>query len=228
MDQPLLALLERADPPESPPARGATVEYIVSRIRDDIMSARLTAGAHLVENDLTSRFAVSRGPVREALRRLAADGLIDHIAHRGAWVRSLNRETLREVFQIRVELEALSAQLAAANREPRRVTRFEAAIRPIHGERPRLERDYLVEDQMFHEAVLALGGNAQLWEITHRLNTPVVMTQAARAPSLEALEDAAREHRIIAAAILSGDPAAAGGAMRAHLERAAALALVED
>lgn len=224
MDQSVLALLEKRDIIEVQPARGATVEHIVAKVREDIMTRRLEAGSHLVENDLTTRFAVSRGPVREALRRLAAEGLIDHFPHRGAWVRRPNRNALREVFQIRVELEALAAQLAATIAEPRRIARFEATIRPIYDDRPRAEDEHLAEDGVFHEAVLTLGGNGQLREIAHRLNAPVVMTQSAAVIAAEALEEV-REHRVIAAAILAGDPPAAAAAMRAHLQRAAASAL---
>ena len=63
------------------PAHGATVTFIVERLRDDILARRLPPGTRLVEIDLTARFAVSRGPVREALRRLAAEGLIEHVPH---------------------------------------------------------------------------------------------------------------------------------------------------
>src|SRR5271157_4397430 len=96
-----------------PPAHGATVAHIVERLREDILAGRLSPGSRLVECDLTARFAVSRGPVREALRRLAADGLIEHWPHRGAVVRRLGEREIRELFLIRIELEALAARLAA-------------------------------------------------------------------------------------------------------------------
>src|SRR5208337_5570820 len=100
-----------------PPAHGATVAFIVERLREDILAGRLAPGSRLVECDLTARFAVSRGPVREALRRLAAEGLIEHWPHRGAVVRRLSGRTIRELFQIRMELEALAARLASRSQD---------------------------------------------------------------------------------------------------------------
>src|SRR5271170_1481180 len=112
------------DAPEGPPVHGATVAHIVERLRGDILARRLSPGARLIENDLTLRFAVSRGPVREALRRLAAEGLIEHLPHRGAVVRRLSRVEIQELFQIRVELESLAARLAAEADDPQRRARF--------------------------------------------------------------------------------------------------------
>ncbi len=107
-------------------AHGATVAFIVERLRADILAGALAPGSRLVECDLTARFSVSRGPVREALRRLAAEGLIEHWPNRGAVVRRLSTRGMRELFEIRVEMEALAARLAARIRR-RRSSR---AVRP--------------------------------------------------------------------------------------------------
>ena len=102
-----------------PPAHGATVAFIVEQLREDILAGRLPPGSRLVECDLTSRFGVSRGPVREALRRLTADGLIEHWPHRGAVVRRLTEREIRELFAIRIEMEALAARLRGCGRRSR-------------------------------------------------------------------------------------------------------------
>src|ERR1700734_3172942 len=104
MDQPAIVSPGQIDAPAAGPAHGATVAHIVERLRGDILAHALAPGARLVENDLTLRFAVSRGPVREALRRLAAEGLIEHAPHRGALVRRLSPREIQELFQIRVGL----------------------------------------------------------------------------------------------------------------------------
>src|SRR5579863_5768271 len=112
--------IDEADEPSAaahPPAHGATVPFIVERLREDILAGRAPPGWRLVEWELTSRFGVSRGPVREALRRLAAEGLIEHRPHRGAEVRRLTVREMRELFQIRVEIESLAARLAAVAAE---------------------------------------------------------------------------------------------------------------
>ncbi|HXT06841.1 MAG TPA: GntR family transcriptional regulator [Roseiarcus sp.] len=207
------------------PAHGETVAHIVARLRDDILGRRVGPGERLVESELTSRFAVSRGSIREALRRLAAEGFIEHMPNRGAIVRRLTLQEIGELFQIRTELEALAARLAAgAATEPPARARFEAAIAPIFDERAREPCAYLVENAEFHGAVMTLGGNRQLRDLALRLHLPLIMAQAAEALTPQALAASVREHRAIAAAILAADPVAADAAMRAHLGRAADLA----
>ena len=147
-----------------PPAHGATVAFIVERLREGIMAGRLQPGSRLVESDLTSRFAVSRGPVREALRRLTADGLIEHWPHRGAVVRRLTEREIRELFLIRIEMEALAARLAAAADAFERRAGFVAAIQPIYADAPRNPCEYLKENAAFHDA----GGFRLTLGMAHR------------------------------------------------------------
>ncbi|HEY1865383.1 MAG TPA: GntR family transcriptional regulator [Roseiarcus sp.] len=210
-----------------PPAHGATVAFIVERLREDIWAGRLEPGSRLVEGDLTARFAVSRGPVREGLRRLSADGLIEHQPHRGAVVRRLTAREIRELFLIRIEMEALAARLAAAAEAPERRARFVAAIEPIHSDAPRKPCNYLKENAAFHDAVMALADNIELRNLAIRLQLPLIMAQVGDVLTPPVLEASVREHRLIAEAILKRDPSAASARMREHLERAAALALAE-
>jgi DNA-binding GntR family transcriptional regulator len=207
------------------PAHGATVAFIAERLREDILASRLEPGSRLVESDLTARFAVSRGPVRESLRRLSADGLIEHWPHRGAVVRRLTGREISELFLIRIEMEALAARLAAAADAPERRARFVAAIEPIHSDGPREPCAYLKENAAFHEAVMALADNHELRGLAARLQLPLIMAQVGDVLTPPVLAASVREHRAIAEAIVRRDPAAASARMREHLRRAAALAL---
>jgi DNA-binding GntR family transcriptional regulator len=174
---------------------------------------------------LTVRFAVSRGPVREGLRRLSADGLIEHRPHRGAIVRRLTEREIRELFLIRIEMEALAARLAAAADPPDRRARFAASIEPIYSDAPRNSCDYLKENAGFHDAVMTLADNRELRDLAGRLQLPLIMAQVGHVLTLPVLEASVREHRLIAEAIVERDPGGAAARMRKHLERAAALAL---
>jgi DNA-binding GntR family transcriptional regulator len=214
----------RAGAAPVPPSHGATVAFIVERLRDDILAGRLSPGLRLIECDLTARFAVSRGPVREALRRLSADGLIEHWPHRGAVVRRLTEREIRELFSIRIEMEALAARLAARGDAPERA-RFTAAIQPIYADAPREACQYLKENAAFHDAIMALADNFQLRELALRLQLPLIMAQVGDVLTPAVLQASVQEHRAIAQAILDRDGEAASLRMRAHLERAAALAL---
>ncbi len=208
-----------------PPAHGATVAFIVEQLREDILAGRLPPGSRLIECDLTSRFGVSRGPVREALRRLTADGLIEHWPHRGAVVRRLTEREIRELFAIRIEMEALAARLAAAAEAPERRARFAASIRPIYADAPRKACEYLKENAAFHDAVMALADNLQLSDLAVRLQLPLIMAQVGDVLTPAVLNASVQEHRAIAQAILDREPEAASARMRAHLGRAATLAL---
>ena len=215
----------RRDAAPSSPPHGATVAHIVDGLRCDILAHRLSPGARLTESALTKRFAVSRGPVREALRRLAAEGLIEHQPNRGAVVRRLSPRDLRELFQIRVEMEALAARLAAQSTDAAARARFAAEIAPIFADAPRRMERYLDENAAFHLAVLRLAGNQQLQELSARLRLPLIMAQVGGALTVEVLQASVSEHRAIARAIVAADPEAAAAAVRAHLGRAAALAI---
>jgi DNA-binding GntR family transcriptional regulator len=215
----------RPDAAPVPPAHGAKVAFIVEQLRDDILAGRLSPGSRLIECDLTARFTVSRGPVREALRRLSADGLIEHWPHRGAVVRRLTEREIRELFAIRIEMEALAARLAAAGDAREWRARFVAAIQPIYTDTPRVACEYLKENAAFHGAVMALADNLQLRELAVRLQLPLIMARVGDVLTPVVLEASVREHRAIAQAILNRDPEAASARKRAHHERAAEVAL---
>jgi DNA-binding GntR family transcriptional regulator len=207
------------------PAHGEMVAHIVEKLRHDILDHRFAPGSRLVENDLTHRFHVSRGPIREALRRLAAEGLIEHLPNRGALVRKLSREEIRELFEIRIELEALAARLAANVDDEAERRKFSAAIAPIYDSDARAAPGYLEENTAFHSAIMELAGNRQLHELALRLQLPLLMAQVGDILSKSVLDDSVREHRELATAILTHDANAADAALRAHLGRAAKLAL---
>ena len=207
------------------PAHGEMVAHIVEKLRQDILGRQLAQGARLVESDLTQRFAVSRGPVREALRRLAAEGLIEHLPNRGALVRRLTRNDIHELFEIRIELEALAARLAASSDNEESLHCFATAISPIYESRPRVSPEYFAENTSFHESVMALAGNRQLSELAARLQLPLIMAHVGDALEMNVLDESVREHRALATAILGRDAAAADAALRAHLGRAEKLAL---
>src|SRR5256712_453235 len=91
---------------------GTKADDIALALEDDIVSGRIAPGTVLRQEQLSDRFAVSRTPIREALRRLAALGLVSFVPNRGVRVRTLSRDELREAFLVRAELESLATELA--------------------------------------------------------------------------------------------------------------------
>jgi DNA-binding GntR family transcriptional regulator len=210
---------------ETRQGRGNTVEYVVSQLRDGILRNRYAPGYRLVEADLTHELGVSRGPVREGLRRLSAEGFIDMVPNRGAVVRRLTMREAIELYQLRTALEALAAKLAAENaRDPRRRAQFKAATAAIWNDDPRLDPSaYIRENSAFHEAVLELAGNEQLAKVSRQMKLPLILLQTFQATGVLEKEHylrSIRDHRRMAKLILAGKADQAETAMRAHLEGA--------
>lgn len=208
--------------PATESARGGTVDRLVQGLRDGILNSRYAPGQRLIEADLTRDFGVSRGPLREAFRRLSAEGLLEIVPNRGALVRKLSYKETIELFQIRTALEALAVRLAAAaiDRGDNRA-RFAADIAPIWDEATRLSgAAYHQENWRFHQAILTICDNAQLASLSRQLQLPLIMLQLSGAMTPAMYEDSVAEHRRIATAILDGDPDAAERAIRDHLGRA--------
>lgn len=206
-------------------SRGTTVERVVRHLREGILNSRYSPGQRLIEADLTRDLGVSRGPLREAFRRLSAEGLLETVPNRGALVRRLSLQETVELFQIRTELEALAARLAAGNMaEPEIRAAFEAAIDPIWAEAPRLSpMAYLEENKRFHDAIVEASGNCQLATLHRQLQLPLIMFQVSGGLTADMLCRSVSEHRDIARAILNGDSGEAETALRGHLDRATAL-----
>lgn len=206
------------DDPEPGP-RGITVDRVAEGLRDGILNNRYAPGQRLIEAELTRDLGVSRGPLREAFRRLDAEGLLEIVPHRGAVVRNLSFEDTVELLQIRRVLEPLAAGLAAeaidldGNRQ-----RFESAIAPIWSEAPRMDSSYHKENRRFHLSIFDFCGNGQLAELGGQLQLPLVMLQLGPAQTPETYRNSIRDHREIAAAILRGDSGAAETAMQRHLD----------
>jgi DNA-binding GntR family transcriptional regulator len=134
-------------------------------IEEAIVSGELTPGSVLRQEQLSERFGVSRTPVREALRRLAALGLVSFVPNRGVRVRTLSREELREAFLVRAELESLVTEEAARRMTPEilgeledcekrfaRLTR-ELRSREPGGDRRSLMANWMGANHAFHDVL---------------------------------------------------------------------------
>lgn len=209
-----------AKPPER--NRGTTVDRVFLHLKDGILYGRYVPGQRLIEADLTRELGVSRGPLREAFRKLTAEGLVESVPNRGAIVRRLSHRETQELFQIRAALESLAAKLAAENIGcPGVRERFERAIAPIWDDQPRHAAfNYLEENRIFHQAVADASGSERLASLCRQMQLPLIMFQLSGALTPETLTRSNAEHRLIAIAIRSGDGRRAAEAMEAHLDRA--------
>src|SRR5260370_21375867 len=126
-------LVRRVDRASPYPDKITRAEELRLQLADEIVRGALPPGAALDETDIARRFNVSRTPVREALRQLAASGLVDTRAHRGAVVARPSLERLTGMFEAMAELEAMGARLATERMPPAERHRLVAAPPRLRG-----------------------------------------------------------------------------------------------
>jgi DNA-binding GntR family transcriptional regulator len=185
------------------------------QLADDIVRGALAPGAALDETTLAQRFGVSRTPVREAIRQLAASGLVEARAHRGALVACPNRSQLIGMFETMAELEAQCAGLAVERMTAAERIGLEAAHEEL---RARIQagdpQRYHEGNEAFHATIYAGAHNDYLAEITLATRIRVQPFRRAQFRNLGRLAKSHAEHELIVTAILRGDRDGTMAAMR--------------
>jgi DNA-binding GntR family transcriptional regulator len=209
----------RVDRAPAVPGKVTRAEELRLQLADEIVRGALPPGAALDETEIAQRFNVSRTPVREALRQLAASGLVDARAHRGAVVARPSLDRLSGMFEAMAELEALCAGLAAE----RMPAAERQALEAVHEELRLLsyagnpERFHEVNER-FHNAIYAGSQNGYIAEMTLATRVRVQPFRRAQFRNLGRLAKSHLEHDRVVVAIMRGDRVGAAAAMRAHIE----------
>jgi DNA-binding GntR family transcriptional regulator len=183
-------------------------QRVVDALRKAIFSGTYKPGERLVEDRLASDMGVSRVPVREALRILAAEGLVKIAPRRGASVAALSSVAARDMIEVRATLEGLNARLAARRHSPAMVAALESVLEI--GSRATAKRDAQslnVLNARFHDLLANAGGNAVLAEIMRTLRTRTTSFFAAM--SGKRAKETWVEHAAIVRAVIAGDEALA-------------------
>ncbi|MEM7496951.1 MAG: GntR family transcriptional regulator [Pseudomonadota bacterium] len=187
-------------------------------IEDLILDGSFPPGSRLDEMSLAARFAVSRTPVREALRSLATAGLVELRPYRGAVVAEIGPERLREMFETMAELEALCARFAAERAGPADREAISASHEACTEAAAMEDEDaYYYVNATFHEAIFAASGNGFLADQTLWLRRRLKPFRRHQLRASGRISRSLHEHTELAEAILSGDAAVAAERMRAHV-----------
>lgn len=201
------------------------VEKITSDLREAIRQGIYSEGERIVVADVSENFGVSFGPVREAIRRLSGEGLLEFVPHRGATVKAFSETDIREMFQVREALEGYVARLAAENihrgnfRE--RLKACMATIESTMG-KASMEASTQVRQQ-FHDLLYEIAGNRRLEEEARRYTYPVQRLRFNKLMGPARERESLLEHRHITEAILAGDGGRAERLLRSHLRASAYL-----
>ena len=198
-------------------------DVVVDQLRESIMQGVYVPGQRLVEVDLVTDFSASRGAVREAIRRLAAEGIVELIPNRGAMVRKLSLKEFADLFRMREALEGLAARLAAERLDTAsRRAAFKAELEAIELNRPdNIGANFGEANRRLHQLIVDYADNQLLSDTLRQLRLPLVRLQIRAATDLAYRAQSAREHEEIVAALLAADADAAESAMRRHLQAAA-------
>jgi DNA-binding GntR family transcriptional regulator len=200
----------------------SSTDRVVNHITAGVLAGRYVPGQRLVEADLTYSLRVSRGPVREAFRRLDALGILSRTMHRGACVRTLTRTEAIDLMVAAESLDNLISRLAATavknHTGGRNLLALERALAPYR------DREYDLaslpqERQRFYDIVVQMTGNSQLQSLfpTMRIHLLRLQTQSYRNTDARNLD--IDDFAAIARAVLAGDPAGAEKAATAHNRR---------
>ena len=214
-----MSITQPATDTQSDPWPGLTrAEGLRLQLADEIVRGQLAPGSALDEIELARRFGVSRTPVREAIRMLAASGLVEVRAHRAAVVARPGHETLIGMFEVMAELESLCAGYAAE-----RMTAAERrAMEDVHEELRVLIQSgdpqrYHEVNEAFHGTIYSGAHNAYLAELTLMTRARVRPFRRAQFRILGRLAKSHEEHDRVVQAILRGDRAGAAAAMQSHI-----------
>lgn len=199
-------------------------DLVTEELRRRILTGVLAPGERLVEDRLAGQLGVSRNPVREAIRVLETEGLVEVLPRRGAAVARPERRQAEELFEIRIALEGLAARLAARHRTPETAAELRAvldAARPAVAETAtdaRAVGPVADHNTTFHVTVARISGNEQLDALVRPLlaRAQWVFVQTARHRATGSWA----EHAAICDAIAAGDEEAAAALATAHVAAA--------
>jgi DNA-binding GntR family transcriptional regulator len=199
--------------------RAGLHQQVATRLRQMLVEGAIAPGAKLNERELCELLQVSRTPLREAIKMLASEGLVELLPHRGAIALALDEQAVRDTFEVMGGLEALSGELAA-----QRITDEELAeIRATHYEmlaaytRRDLSNYYRLNAQI-HRAINAAARNPVLSATYDRINARLQALRFRSNQDGAKWKNAMREHDQMMEALAARDPAAMRQVLASHLK----------
>lgn len=195
-------------------------DLVVDVIREAILSGELVPGARLLQDDLAERLQVSSTPVREALRQLESEGILQSSPNRGVRVAEVDLQAVHEIYLIRANLESLAARLAVPKMRPADLERLRALQAQIE---QRIERKEFKElrrlNYELHFAIYEAAGLPELLKLIRGLWTKFPWDTLHVLPGRAYMS--ADEHIELIEALAAGDAELAGWLMRQHIESGA-------
>jgi DNA-binding GntR family transcriptional regulator len=212
--------MSATNPLRAAPLENRTLrEQVADHLREEILSNRLAPGEELGEVALARSLGISRGPLREALGQLAAEGLVTIMPRRGAVVKRLTRREFLDAYEVREALESLAIRLAV----PRLSDGQKAELHEMCAEMERAAADgdtdrFFDINRQFHARLVRASGNQKLQEVHGQLVAQMGRLMKQSVQLRGGTEQSAAEHRRILGAIDAGDPDLAARLLEEHIE----------
>jgi DNA-binding GntR family transcriptional regulator len=209
-----------APPAEITPIRRLTLhDEVVGRLRDLIVEGTLAGGTRIHEGRLCEQLGVSRTPLREALKVLANEGLVDLLPNRGAVVRPVTAKDTRDLLRVLGRLEALAGELACANATDEEI----AALKAVHDRMMEHHAagnimEYFKLNQQVHGGIVRMARNPTLLSLHETLQARVRRIRFVPHDFGVATEEPLREHERMMDALLARDDAKLGKLLDDHME----------
>jgi len=205
-------------------------DQVYQYLHGEIIEGRLLPGQRISPDELAERLKISKMPIKEAIERLAGEGLLDVQSRRGTFVTSLDPTELAETFEVRCALEVLAGKLAVRHITKPDLERLRELIALMEKSTGKEDvRRHLDQNAEFHELIITRSGNRKLSETWRRLRTPIHVAgiHSRTDDWIDRVSREQREHRAIVRALEQRDPSAVEQAITSHIMRASG-SLVED
>ncbi|WP_137885750.1 GntR family transcriptional regulator [Pseudomonas sp. 2FE] len=201
-------------------------EIVLEKLRSAIMNFQLMPGDRLVERDLCDRLGVSRTSVREALRHLESEGLVEFADAKGPRVAIITLEDARDIYELRCVLEGLIVQLFTLNAKPKDIRALERALAENREALKEGELQQVIDSvQGFYDVLLEGSGNHVAATQLRQLQARISYLRATSVSQANRRGASNQEMELMVEAIKSGDPLAAHQASVNHVRAAAKVAL---
>lgn len=198
-------------------------DLVYERLRAAIISGELQPGQRLVEARLGERLGLSRAPIRDAMRLLERDGLVQNVPRRGSTVVTLNRHDVREIYGLRAALECAAIRDVTLHATPELLAQLETLVAAMHQESQASDVALLSSDDVaFHSAICKFPGNARLFHAWSGIHAQILLLSRQVIGTLYSdLSPIPHRHEAILAAIRGGDMDTAERVIREHISSVA-------
>lgn len=190
-------------------------------LRNEITAGKYPPGFWLQEVELTEHLGVSRSPVREALRQLVSDGLLQEVPNRGVFVKEFTSKDIDEIFDMRILFESYGIAHSRANMTSAKRNEFLDVLSKLETSFAAGDVEtYTIHDRKLHSLMVAMGGNSIMDTAYERVDSMNQQFRILSLTSKQRFDESLEEHREIVCALIVGDTAKADEMNRRHLELA--------